>query len=203
VALGDRRVSDLRDTLWRLDAVIRPFAGLKPPLEGRRSAFSASLSSTARTLVTELNALDADRVVLELDYRAQDLRLDGYPRSGAKPLSPAVGIAFESRFGPLRYATGTFNRWTDNLRAIALGMEALRAVDRYGISRRGEQYVGYRQIAQTSGGFPSREAAQRWLEEHGGYREAARRLHPDNLETGDEEEFKKLQQARELVGATS
>jgi len=34
--------------------------------------------------------------------------------------------------------------WRHNVRSIALGLEALRAVDRYGISRRGEQYAGFR-----------------------------------------------------------
>lgn len=194
-------MTEIADTLWRLDAVIRPFTGVKPPVEGRRSQFSATLARTVRALVTELNAVDGERVVLELDFREQDLRLDGYPRAGAKALSPAVGLAFESRFGPLRYATGTFDRWQDNLRAITLGLEALRAVDRYGISKRGEQYVGYRQIAQTSGGFQSIAQAQAWIEEQGGYKAAARRLHPDNAETGDEDEFKKLQQARQLVEA--
>lgn len=196
-------MSDLSDTLWRLDTVIRPFSGVKPPVEGRRALFSATVAKTVRQLLTELDALAADRRVLELDFREQDLRLDGYPRAGAKPLSPAVGIAFESRYGPLLYATGTFARWQDNLRAIALGLEALRKVDRYGISKRGEQYVGYRQIAQTSSGFQSRAQAEAWLEERGGYKIAARALHPDNLATGDEDEFKKLQEARALLGATT
>ena len=38
-----------------------------------------------------------------------------------------------------------------NLRSIALGLKALRAVDRYGVSRRGEQYAGFR-AALTAGG---------------------------------------------------
>jgi hypothetical protein len=34
--------------------------------------------------------------------------------------------------------------WQDNLRAVALGLEALRRVERYGIAQRGEQYAGWR-----------------------------------------------------------
>lgn len=50
----------------------------------------------------------------------------------------------------LVYATDACEFWQHNVRSIALGLEALRAVDRYGISRRGEQYAGFR-AALTSG----------------------------------------------------
>ena len=36
--------------------------------------------------------------------------------------------------------------WKHNLRAIALGLEALRAVERHGIADRGQQYAGFREI---------------------------------------------------------
>ena len=53
-------------------------------------------------------------------------------------------VAFESKHGPLKYATDVFDHWHANLRAIALGLEALRKVERYGITQRGEQYTGFR-----------------------------------------------------------
>lgn len=43
----------------------------------------------------------------------------------------------------LVYATDVCERWQHNVRSIALGLQALRAVDRYGISRRGQQYAGF------------------------------------------------------------
>jgi hypothetical protein len=49
----------------------------------------------------------------------------------------------------LVYATDVCANWEHNVRSIALGLEALRAVDRYGITRRGEQYAGFMQL--TSG----------------------------------------------------
>lgn len=42
------------------------------------------------------------------------------------------------------YGTDCCVFWEHNVRSIALGLQALRAVDRYGISRRGEQYAGFR-----------------------------------------------------------
>jgi hypothetical protein len=55
-------------------------------------------------------------------------------------------VAFESKHSPLKYATDVFDHWHANLRAIALGLEALRKVERYGITQRGEQYTGFRAL---------------------------------------------------------
>ena len=128
--------------------------GPRTPANRRRSrwAFKAAWSDTLDRLERELQHLDARDVVLEADFREQDLRLDGMPRSNARPpVDPGVRIAFDSKHGPLVYAADTCEFWQHNVRSIALGLEALRAVDRYGISRRAEQYRGYRQI----GGAPA------------------------------------------------
>jgi hypothetical protein len=136
---------------------IRPLTtwdGSRTPADRRRSrwAFKAGWADTLDLLERELRHLDARDVVLEADFREQDLRLDGMPRSNARqPVDPAVRVAFDSKHGALVYATDTCEFWQHNVRSIALGLEALRAVDRYGISRRAEQYRGYRQI----GGGPS------------------------------------------------
>ena len=182
-----------------LGAQVRPLEEPRPPRGYTWSRFGASLSATVETLARELRHLDAKRIVLQLDLRERDIRIDGFPRADARPSSPAVVLAFESKWGALRYATGEFEDWKDNLRAIALSMEALRKVDRYGVSKRGEQYTGWRAIPQRTGAFPSREEAARFLESHGGFRAGARKLHPDNPETGDEETFKQLVAAKELV----
>ena len=68
------------------------------------------------------------------------------PRANASPKSPAVVIAFESKHGPLQYATDAFTHWQANVRAVALGLEALRRVERYGITKHGEQYTGWKQL---------------------------------------------------------
>lgn len=135
----------------------RPLAiwdGPRTPADRRRSrwAFKAAWSDTLDLLERELQHLGARDVVLEADFREQDLRLDGMPRSNARPpVDPGVRIAFDSKHGPLVYAADTCEFWQHNVRSIALGLEALRAVDRYRISRRAEQYRGYRQI----GGGPA------------------------------------------------
>lgn len=131
---------------------MRPLAGWngpRTPAHERRSrgTFKASWSDTLALLERELRHLDARDVVLEADFREQDLRLDGLPRANARqPEDPAVKISFDSKHGPLVYAADSCAYWQHNVRSIALGLEALRAVDRYGITRRAEQYTGWRQI---------------------------------------------------------
>lgn len=80
--------------------------------------------------------------MIEVDVTESDIRVDGGLYAHARPASSGVRVTFESRYGPLVYATDRFDHWRDNVRAIALGLEALRKVDRYGIIRRGSSTPG-------------------------------------------------------------
>jgi hypothetical protein len=135
-----------------MNARFRPLQwhGPTTPASERRSfySFRASWPNTLELLQRELGYLEARDVVIEADFGESDLRQDGWPRANARqPSHPGIRIAFTSKHGPLIYATDAYANWQHNVRAIALGLEALRAVDRYGITRTGEQYTGWRQIA--------------------------------------------------------
>jgi hypothetical protein len=203
------------DPFWLLTTLgvtIRPLT-LDPAPGNRRSMFSSSWSQTVRLLHNELRHLDARNIALGLGYRDVDLRLDGFPRANAKMASPAVEIAFESKWGPLIYATAEFDDWQDNVRAIALSMEALRAVDRYGVSKRGEQYRGWRQLPtgthDNTEGLADVNQAREWLRRefddgatdatiHDLLKRAIRTSHPDR--GGDPAVFRKVMRAKELIG---
>lgn len=188
------------------------------------STFSARWTDTLQLLDRELHMLRAQHVVAQLAITERDCRLDGQIRADARPWHPGVILAFDSKHGPLKYATDIFTAWQHNVRAIALGLEALRKVDRYGITRRGEQYTGWKALGAgiampASGGrFATVEAAAEFLIEwgewggeraHAGdlidnpgavaayFREAARKLHPDA--GGDPEQFKRLTEARRML----
>jgi hypothetical protein len=183
---------------------VRPLSDIRPEPAGERSRFQSTLRSTVAQLSTELRQLDADHIILELDLRDRDIRIDGYPRADARPGSPAVVLSFDSKFGPLRYATAEYDDWRDNLRAIALSMQALRAVDRYGVSKRGEQYSGWKQLMPSSDpadAISTAGQARAYLDEHygGDIRRALMETHPDK--GGDPDEFRKVQRARELIDA--
>lgn len=195
------------EDLARLGMKIEPLSDVRPPALNRRSLFSAGFSQTIDLLWSELHALGAKTPIMELDYRDRDLRQDGMPRSDARMQSPVVVLTFvavKAKLGQLRYATGEFNDWQDNVRAIALSLQALRAVDRYGVSKRGEQYRGWKALPPSSDpadNIATAEQAQRFLDDYGGsFEDAAKRLHPD-LPDGDEALFRAAVVARDVLAA--
>jgi len=110
--------------------------------------------------------------------------------------------------GPLSYPCDTYPQWDDNLRAIALSLQSLRAVDRYGVTKRAEQYKGWQQLPSPNGDHWTREQALEFIKQlvpgtlasegiEAAIRQAERITHPDR--GGDANDFKKVQQARELL----
>ena len=109
-------------------------------------------SDTLLLLDRELGFLNASNVVLQIQVTERDIRLDGQLRADARPSDPAVRLLFDSKHGRLTYQCDRFATWQDNGRAIALGLEALRKVERYGITEHGEQYKGWLQL-EAGGSF--------------------------------------------------
>lgn len=184
-----------------IDARFRPIA-IWPhdstPAHERRSrwTFKASWVDTLDLLRRELRHLDATDIVIGCGLREEDIRNDGWPRANARePSHPGVEISFKSPVSGQRlvYASDACQRWEHNVRSIALGLEALRAVDRYGITRRGEQYAGFKALPAGSG--PSAERGRVLIREHGGVVAALKATHPDH--GGDAAAFADVQAARE------
>lgn len=136
--------------------VHRPLAAWPGPMVGqrRRSPFRAGQSATLLLLEGELDHLSASGAVLELAVSEDDLRRDGQPRANAHIAHPGVILSFDSRHGPLSFPCDTYTDWHDNLRAIALALQALRQVDRYGVTSRAEQYSGWKQLGPTAARWP-------------------------------------------------
>lgn len=130
------------------------------PTYGRKSApFRTTWPRTLDLLEAELRHLGATNIVIRAAFESRDIRNDGWPRADArKPSFPGVIISFESKVGPLQYATDVYGDanwrdlpgWQANVRAVALSLEALRAVDRHGVTGRGEQYVGFGALPAAS-----------------------------------------------------
>ncbi len=142
-------------------------------IPGRRIPWDQTL----RELEYEVDALAGGAIVIGVGLTEYDIRLDGTPRANARPMRhPGVEISFDSRYGRLTYATDVFDDWRDNVRAIAKGLEALRAVDRWGVAKRGQQYAGF---ALLTAGPSQVELGRQLVERHGGVTEALRATHPD------------------------
>jgi hypothetical protein len=182
----------------------------------KRAQFRASFTQTQRLLDCELRQLGATNIVIQAAVRPSDIRLDGMLRADARSaVHPGIILSFDSKHGPLVYPCDRFDNWQDNLRAIALSLEHLRAVDRFGVTKRGEQYRGWERLPPPGGGAGysdmSREEALQVLARMAGYktvrdepaavqdayRRAAMAAHPDH--GGTAEAFKVLQQAMEVL----
>lgn len=161
------------------------------------SPFSAPMRSTVEVLVREIRHLSPRQTILEADFREDQLRLDGMPRASANAATPGLILTLVgTAHGDLRYPCSTFHRWEDNLRAIALALEALRKVDRYGVTQRGEQYAGWK--ALPPGQDEDLVARGRELvREHGGMNEALKATHPDH--GGQADDFRAVMAAKKAA----
>jgi hypothetical protein len=182
------------------------------PADKRRgpSTFRTHWNSTLDLLEREPGYLGARDIVIEVALDPSDIRIDGWPRANARePRHPGVAISFESKHGPLRYLTDAHTLWRHNVHGIALGLQALRAVDRYGITHRAEQYKGWAALP------PGTDAALSVLfdiigempraldngEREKLYRRALRAAHPDS--GGNRELFDRVQAAAASLGLRS
>ena len=179
-----------------------------PMTKGRKRAkFRAGYQDTLGLLDRELRHLGARKIVLQVALTPGEIRLDGRPRSGSRPAHPGIILSFESKLGPLSYPCDRFDLWEDNLRAVVLSLQALRSVDRYGVTRRAEQYRGWAQLPGPGSMDRGDAVAVLAAYYHGpihdqealgnAYRAAVLATHPDR--GGDAEDFKRVQEAKEVL----
>lgn len=194
-----------------------------PSTEARQSSgvFRAGWDDTLRLLRDEADRIGGiEPITLQLVCDPADLRADGMLRARAHVRHPGVLVTLSTETGPLVFASDRYeNRWTGdlldwqaNVRAIALGLAALRAVDRHGITQTGQQYAGFRALEAApttgTGPFGSAEQALRWLATTTGLatttaprdmlKRARARLHPDRHD-GNRADWDRLDDAEQLL----
>lgn len=186
----------------------------------RRAPFKASYPKTLDLLKRELNQVGARKVALQTGHRGDDIRNDGWPRVNARiPRFAGVCLTFEKwspngtlsvgnkplgTYALLEFPCATFNHWEDNIRAIALTLESIRAAKRYGVGRveRDEHYAGFKHkrmesvnvaangtmsveaagavlAACAEGGWTAEVIVKSASEMESAYRQAAKNTHPD------------------------
>lgn len=137
---------------------VRPLSDrtwLRPHSRRQGTRFSASWAQTEKLLLDEVRLIEGRNLVIEVDVREQDLRLDGTLRANAREAStPGVVVAFDSKHGPMLYRCDTYwapyrgqgPDWQHNVRAVALTLQSLRDVDRHGATETGQQYAGFKAL---------------------------------------------------------
>jgi len=187
----------------------------------RKSApFRTSFQKTLELLQREIGKIASSslgaEVLVQGYFRQNQIRNDGWPMSKASPIEPGIIITFTKNSGQvISMPCDTFTFWEDNFRAIALSLEALRTVDRYGVTQNGEQYRGWEALPAPERKNTMAEAAQ-VISMYSGYsvtavlthrREAAIKAallntHPDK-ETGSTEGFQQVMDAKKILEASN
>ncbi len=183
---------------------------------GRHCNVRAGWSKIMDTLRDELRRAGATDVILEAGYPDNTFRPDGWPYSNAKPLHPDVRLSFKKNGKtPLAFECGGWDRFDLNVYMIALTLNSLRAVDRYGCTQGDQQYRGWAQLPPAqpiaAAEWPHVEGAMRFLASVAGagawtladllvvYRAAAKKAHPDA--GGTQDLMAKVNRAKEYIDA--
>lgn len=178
-----------------------------PERAAQPDRFQATYARTLQDLEREINAVDGREPIVGLVTDEASIRMDGFMRADAKVRHPGVELSFEVPDGAgwkrLTFHTDVYrgysNSWQSNLRAIALGLEALRAVSRHGItSGVGEQYAGF---AQLAAGGPDPARGKALVDRYGSVAAALHETHPDH--GGEQRDFVDVQAYRKSIGAAA
>jgi hypothetical protein len=169
-----------------------------PPRPSQVDRFDSTWDATLDKLELEISRVDGDDVVIGVVASADAISMSGALRYRSKVTYPGAEVSFFKGAGRVTFHTDAYGSLQSNLRAIALGLEALRAVDRYGITSSGEQYAGF---AALGPGGPDPLRGKRLVDEYGSIAEALKKTHPD--QGGSAAAFADVQAYRQSIGAAA
>lgn len=184
------------------------------------SQFKAHYNATLDLLDRELEHAGASGVAVQLAVAEQDIAANGNLKGGRLTRHPGVILSYTCKGRQISFPCDKYSDWRENLRAIALSLEALRKVNRYGVSTGEEQYTGWARlegpagstaappklskaealaILSTAAGWPviefNGEVPANLVE--AAFREAAKKTHPDA--GGNADDFKRVHEARQVL----
>jgi hypothetical protein len=138
------------------------------------SRFDSTWSQTLQLLEREIEAVGGRDPLIGIVADKSQFTLAGTLRADFKVRHRGAEVSFTRDGRRLTFHTSAFGHLADNLRAIALGLESLRRVERYGITDTGQQYAGF---AAIEAGPVDR--GRRLVEEAGSVEAALKLYHPD------------------------
>lgn len=148
-----------------------------------RARFQASFARARDGILHEIRLLGGTLPIISTNI---PLRRDGIPYSGqAEPKDSGVAVYFMWKKAQMVLACDRWDRVTDNLRAIEKAIEAMRGLDRWGVSDMlNRAFAGFTALPAPETGKPwwdvlgvHRTADLEWIE--GVYRQAMKKAHPD------------------------
>lgn len=179
-----------------------------PEQDAEKDLFESTYTSTLDKLRREIELINGrDPLVGVVTYASHIAKRGASLLSETKVLHPGAEVSFDIPAGRgwQRVTFHTDARRTfyqhrrnfeGNLRAIALGLEALRAVNRYGITTTGQQYAGF---AQLTAGPSQEQLGEELVRQFGSVNAAMRATHPDTGgDTASARDFQAVLALRQL-----
>lgn len=146
-----------------------------------RSRFGErSIASATASLMASLRMMRAGNAVLSTNIR---LRNDGLPYSNDKPpADKGVAVYFTLKGRPMCFACDRWDKVQDNIYAVAMTIDALRGIERWGSGSMVEQaFTGFVALPAPRSSFDvlgvSRNATHAQID--AAFREKAKTAHPD------------------------
>jgi hypothetical protein len=181
-----------------------PDGWTRTPSDGRKRnyLFKESFAANRDELMNELRRLGAKDIILSTNI---PLRRDGLPMANARqPQDPGIAVYFKYKKRQMCFACDKYLLTSENIRAIALTIGAIRGIERWGASDMMERaFRGFTALPSPDWravlGFaetdrPSRE------EVDAAFRKKARIYHPD-AGNGDISKFHEITWAKQQAYA--
>lgn len=170
-----------------------------------RQGKGLTIDRARREVQDQVRMLGGTKLVISTNI---ELRNDGLPRSDRRaPSDPGVAVYFRLKGEPKCIPIDKYGRVEENLYAVALCIDAMRGLERWGAPRMVDAaFAGFKALPATAGAssgawwevlkVPPGAPRDTVLSAH---RELSRKWHPD-VEGGDAEQFKRVQEALALSG---
>lgn len=166
-----------------------------------------TIARAVRVLLVELERLGVDRGSVVVSTNLELRTTDGLPRSNQRNLDdPAAAVYWRKGGGSFCLPCDAWTKVEHNLRAIALHVDALRGLERWGVGTSGQAFAGYAALPPPGGlalvedwaavfGVDRNSATANEL--LAAFRAKAKRDHPDC--GGDARAFARLVELRDLA----
>lgn len=161
-----------------------------------------TVAKARNKLLNEIRLLGGTDLIISTNLQ---LRQDGFPRSNQKePDDPGVSLWFNRNGEQVSIACDTYDKVGCNLWALALTIEKIRGIERWGCSEfLNRAFTGFKalpengSVAEILPWWAILEVDQNASFEviTASWKAFIKKYHPDNPETGDESKFKVVQEA--------
>lgn len=146
------------------------------------SKFKTATDKARQKLLNEISLMGGTSPVISSNV---PLRSDGHLRADREPVDAAVAVYFQRNGKSMVFACDRYDYIRDNLHALALTIEALRGIERWGASEMMERaFSGFKQLnAENEGmswwGTLQVDAHASAAEIDAAYKKLAKFAHPD------------------------